>query len=595
MDRHPACAYLDAEWIGPSARFRVITVFEADDGRRGATVVCLKMSIFYVLEKVSFEALQSQKAEADDEPAGSVQPEAAGVQPTPADSDQDMMKKLLQQQQQIALMMEQLTHLKADKAKGDVAGSSTQTKGDKELARRQKLPYCPYREDNPYPTRPATLDTRMPQLFDLYGDKMFDSLNKKASSSLKYGQLVLGPAVQFSDDTLELLENQDKMPAKLAFMEEKLYNNSDGFTNEPIFNQWLQEFESSRQRAVMNTTAKQAARGGGGVTVADSDQGLSGSVEIAYDDDAATMGSATREDRLQGHRPAVRSFSGATLSPGAEAGRFQQALPGCVSGSARGQDLLTGAVLRAGEEAELGGEGEADEAVLRRPRMVETSSSSQQEERAEDLELHITHLELEAVFKTVQAFLRELRGKVVRLYCDNQAVAAMLAHSTSRNPDLASSASAAARQVPAVGARLEVYWPLDDDWYKGTVADVASTGQHHIQYDDGEEEWLQLSEELTRPERLEAEENNDVAPVDEWTSVLRERWRGELGVSRFTELAVQMQEQALKETTRGNYGPKAMKFKDFCEGEDQEWLPASEETVRLNLAMLLDRGGIQAT
>ncbi len=49
---------------------------------------------------------------------------------------------------------------------------------------------------------------------------------------------------------------------------------------------------------------------------------------------------------------------------------------------------------------------------------------------------HITHLELEAVYKTVQAFLKELESKVVRLYCDNQAVVAMLSHFTSRNPDL---------------------------------------------------------------------------------------------------------------------------------------------------------------
>ncbi|KAK3284270.1 hypothetical protein CYMTET_8071 [Cymbomonas tetramitiformis] len=78
--------------------------------------------------------------------------------------------------------------------------------------------------------------------------------------------------------------------------------------------------------------------------------------------------------------------------------------------------------------------------------------------------------------------------------------------------------------VPAEGARLEVSWPLDDEWYKGTVTDVAGTGQHHIQYDDGDKEWLQLSEELTRPERQEVEEDNDGAPMDEWTSALRERW-----------------------------------------------------------------------
>eukprot|EP00854_Cymbomonas_tetramitiformis_P010792 gene10792-biopygen11047 len=84
-------------------------------------------------------------------------------------------------------------------------------------------------------------------------------------------------------------------------------------------------------------------------------------------------------------------------------------------------------------------------------------------------------------------------------------------------------ASAASQPVPAKGARLEVHWPLDDDWYGGG----------------------------TVTKQQEAEEYDDVAPVSEWTSALRERWRGELDVSRFTELAVQMQEQALKETTGG--------------------------------------------
>ncbi|KAK3275460.1 hypothetical protein CYMTET_16413 [Cymbomonas tetramitiformis] len=53
-------------------------------------------------------------------------------------------------------------------------------------------------------------------------------------------------------------------------------------------------------------------------------------------------------------------------------------------------------------------------------------------------ELHITHLELEAVHKTVRSFLTELEGKLVRLYCNNQAVVvilAMLSHFTSQNPE----------------------------------------------------------------------------------------------------------------------------------------------------------------
>eukprot|EP00854_Cymbomonas_tetramitiformis_P018519 gene18519-biopygen19106 len=227
-------------------------------------------------------------------------------------------------------------------------------------------------------------------------------------------------------------------------------------------------------------------------------------------------------------------------------------------------------------------------------------------------QLHITRLELEAVFKTLQAFLCEMRGKVVRLYRDNQAVVAMLAHFTSCDPDLMSrmrrlgtllnlnniklharelldevvhnvreegarvtvvapywpghswfreletianeacGALAVTQPVPATGTLLEVYTPLDDDWYPGMVADISATGPQHIQYNDGNDEWLRLSEELTRLEQQqETEESDEVAP---------------------------MQEQALQESPRSNYGPKAKKFKDICDSEGWEWLPASEVT-----------------
>ncbi|KAK3242347.1 hypothetical protein CYMTET_47966 [Cymbomonas tetramitiformis] len=50
--------------------------------------------------------------------------------------------------------------------------------------------------------------------------------------------------------------------------------------------------------------------------------------------------------------------------------------------------------------------------------------------------LHLTHLKLEAMYKKVQSFLGELTGEVVCLYCDVQAVVAMLSHFTSRNQEL---------------------------------------------------------------------------------------------------------------------------------------------------------------
>ncbi|KAK3251021.1 hypothetical protein CYMTET_39632 [Cymbomonas tetramitiformis] len=121
---------------------------------------------------------------------------------------------------------------------------------------------------------------------------------------------------------------------------------------------------------------------------------------------------------------------------------------------------------------QLGIQGEADEASLGRPTMVGQTAGDESVEWAQDLasptraklhtdsslfawggvlnlkkgargfwndelqKLHITHLELETVYKTVRSFLPELEGKVVRLYCDNQAVVAMLSHFTSRNPEL---------------------------------------------------------------------------------------------------------------------------------------------------------------
>ncbi|KAK3266035.1 hypothetical protein CYMTET_25314 [Cymbomonas tetramitiformis] len=370
--------------------------------------------------------------------------------------------------------------------------------------------------------------------------------------------------------------------------------------------------------------------------------------------------------------------------------------------------------------------------------------------------LHITHLELEAVYKTVQSFLRELTGKVVRLYCDNQAVVAMLSHFTSRNPELmrrmrrlwilldlndielqaryirseanewadrlsrdrdlddwrlnrrwfqwaerewhqhtvdrfASELSAqlpryyaqwhdpgcegvdslafswlgevnwvnppwslldevahklreekcaatvvapywpgqmwfqqleamadevvilprgrdlftpsrlggsellgaSAGQAPqaglASGLKVKVYWPQDDAWYTGTVGDTGSDGLTHIAYEDGDKEDLDMSKE--RYEVLPAA----VQEVTSWDAALQERWRGELGDSSLTELAVQMQGAALGGKTVGNYRPKARAFMAFCEAEGRQWLPATGATVRLYIAHMLDKGTVQAS
>eukprot|EP00854_Cymbomonas_tetramitiformis_P009224 gene9223-biopygen9399 len=730
----------------------------------------------------------NQQAKAEDEPVGSVK----NATPSPAESEQTMLQKLLQQQQQqqqsaqqsavMTAMMEQLTHMNANKDKGDVAGSSVQTKGDKELARRQKLLYVPYGEGSP--TRTATLEARMPQLYHLYGDKTFASFNKKASSFLKYEQLVLGPAlaylydaVQFSDDTLELLESQDKvavstqeieqrvyetqntmmgaytllahrysmvqlrtgpdgdaathggpepLKAKLAFMEEKPGRGSGKAQTglamglAPGFNAPGTVLPSSNvlfgARAEGADSTIESAVEEGSLACGGRQFRGSNPWRIAYDfrwTNAFRRQSRCKMETLKKpHRLAKQNDWCFSFDPkdGYHYAGIDPDFQKCMQFDAQGELYQCSAlpfrwndsqrifvkfmkvlveVLRSYAFSSVYLAAPAAWLYLRklhfvlakkrnwgakriwecRPRAKLHPDSSlyawggglslKLEARGfwcdELRQLHITHLELETVFKTAQAFHRELRGKVVPLYCGNQAVVARLAHFTRRNPDLmrrmrrlwslvdfndielqaryfCSKANewadrlsrdtdsddwklnrswfdwaqtewgeptvdrfaaeisaqlprfreleviteevvimprgrdlfapnklgraAASQPVPAKGAFLEVFWPLDDDWYKGTVTEVSDTGQHHIRYGDGNNEWLQLSEELAHPEQQqEAEEDNDVAPVKEWTSALRERWRG----------------------------------------EGRERLLASEETARVYLAMLLDRGGIQAT
>lgn len=56
--------------------------------------------------------------------------------------------------------------------------------------------------------------------------------------------------------------------------------------------------------------------------------------------------------------------------------------------------------------------------------------------RREQQQLHITHLELLAVRYSVESFLTELRGKVVRLYEDNTGVVSFLTRYSTRSPQI---------------------------------------------------------------------------------------------------------------------------------------------------------------
>lgn len=47
-----------------------------------------------------------------------------------------------------------------------------------------------------------------------------------------------------------------------------------------------------------------------------------------------------------------------------------------------------------------------------------------------------------------------------------------------------------------VGLRCKVFWADDKTWYKGDITQHdASKGKHLVEYEDGETEWLDLSQE----------------------------------------------------------------------------------------------------
>eukprot|EP00854_Cymbomonas_tetramitiformis_P005396 gene5396-biopygen5401 len=180
-----------------------------------------------------------------------------------------------------------------------------------------------------------------------------------------------------------------------------------------------------------------------------------------------------------------------------------------------------------------------------------------------------------------------------------------------------SSTTCTTASVVTVGSKIEVFWEDDDCFYPGVVTEFNEDGKAHVLYDDGDEETLDLSKENFKiiGSSTVSVTANGAADTDEenvdsggnyqinkrggaveifLTHSLCERWRKELGQSRLTELAVKMQRKSLLDTTTSNYGPKARRFIQFCVQQRQLWLPATEASVVLYIASVLEDGGVRA-
>eukprot|EP00854_Cymbomonas_tetramitiformis_P001408 gene1408-biopygen1267 len=91
-----------------------------------------------------------------------------------------LLRQQLQRQTEISAELEAKIAAKSGSSDSEAAAKSA----EQLLERRRRLEYVPEAPVNPFPARPATLTTRIPQLYDLHGNKAYDSLSKK--STMKY-------------------------------------------------------------------------------------------------------------------------------------------------------------------------------------------------------------------------------------------------------------------------------------------------------------------------------------------------------------------------------------------------------------------------
>ncbi|KAK3269312.1 hypothetical protein CYMTET_22234 [Cymbomonas tetramitiformis] len=223
-----------------------------------------------------------------------------------------LLRDELQRQAQINVELEAKVAAKPGTSDPDTVAKTA----EQLLERRRKLAYVPAASINPFPPRPATLTSRMPQLYDLHGNKTYDTLSKKSNSSMKYACLVLAPALSYLHDVvnecnetldanedcdlsnsewqrrfhavtnsvhgvyallcnrwtmLELrgqLEQEpgssqrggsDALRAKLQFVEDRVYQAADGVVADEVLQQWLNDFDKNRGKAMLSLTSKNAA------------------------------------------------------------------------------------------------------------------------------------------------------------------------------------------------------------------------------------------------------------------------------------------------------------------------------------------------
>eukprot|EP00854_Cymbomonas_tetramitiformis_P008531 gene8531-biopygen8655 len=445
--------------------------------------------------------------------------------------DHRVLREQLHRQVQINAELEAKITTKAGSKDSD---SATKT-AEQLLEKRKKLDHVPEASVNPFPARPATLTTRMPQLYDLHGNKTYDALNKKSNSSMRYECLVLGPALSYLHDVVaecnETLDESEDGNLSAGGANENA-NRHSGMRVLPYMDDFLVQVDSQREGFLRREKVQRVLH---------------------------RLGLQRNEKKGQWDPVQVVEHLG--LEVDLKLGQFRVTERRVQKIHAKAKEILCDAA--------------------RNRRWIPARRLAAFTGLCQSVYLAVPAARL---------YLRELYF--------------VLAEKRSWGAKV------------TVGTKIEVFWEDDDCFYPGVVKKFNEDGKGYVLYDDGDEETLDLSKENfkiigstpvseptdkaadTTEENIDCGGNYEInkrggAVENFLTLSLCERWRKELGQSRLTELAVKMQRKSLLDTTMSNYGPKARRFIHFCVQQRRPWLPATEATVVLYVAAVLEDGGVR--
>ncbi|KAK3244996.1 hypothetical protein CYMTET_45413 [Cymbomonas tetramitiformis] len=189
--------------------------------------------------------------------------------------------------------------------------------------------------------------------------------------------------------------------------------------------------------------------------------------------------------------------------------------------------------------------------------------------------LAVTHLELEAVVKTVQSFLRELTGKVMR-FEQLEALADEVVILPRRGGGRPSTLRGRGWYIR--GCKVKVHRPVDKARYTGTVGDTGADGLTRVAYEDEDKEDLDMSKEKFEVIPAAVQQTQGAALGSNTVDNSRPKTRAFMNISEAEGKGRDHQEDL--DMSKDKYEVIPAAVQQFCEAEGREWLPAAEATVQ---------------